>query len=107
VLEEGAALGRNDDDGATSQLIHTFTASDEVIEVATDPSEPLALYAASVNGVLQSHDGGVTWEPTPGDFNAWGAYLQAVFHVQVHPTERGHLFATTFDGGLFENRLTN
>ena len=47
------------------------------------------------------------WEPTPGDFSPWGAYRQFVGHVQVHPTEPGHLFATPFAGGLFENQLTN
>jgi photosystem II stability/assembly factor-like uncharacterized protein len=103
----GTELRRSDDDGATSHLVHTFAASDGVSDVATDPSAPLDLYAASLNGVLQSRDSGVTWEPTPGDFNAWGAYRQLIGHVQVHPTERGHLFAMPFDGGLFENQLSN
>jgi len=103
---DGSELRRSDDDGATSQLVHTFTASDAVIGIAPDPSAPLDLYAASQNGVLQSRDGGVTWEPAPGDFTAWGAYRQFVGPVQVHPTERGHLFAAPFDGGLFENQLT-
>jgi hypothetical protein len=103
----GTELRRSDDDGATSQLVHTFAASDGVSDAATDPSAPMDLYAASLNGVLQSRDSGVTWEPTPGDFNPWGAYRQEVGHVQVHPTERGHLFAAPFDGGLFENRLSN
>jgi photosystem II stability/assembly factor-like uncharacterized protein len=104
---DGTELRRSDDDGATSHLVHTFAASDGVNDVATDPSAPLDLYAASANGVLQSRDGGTTWEPTPGSFNAWGPYRQLISHVQVHPTERGHLFAVPFDGGLFENQLTN
>jgi hypothetical protein len=99
--------GQDGSDGATSHLVHTFAASDGVGDVATDPSAPMDLYAASMNGVLQSRDGGVTWEPTPGDFNTWGAYRQSIGHVQVHPTERGHLFAVPLDGGLFENQLTN
>jgi photosystem II stability/assembly factor-like uncharacterized protein len=103
----GTELRRSDDDGATTQLVHTFATSDGVGDVATDPSAPLDLYAASLNGVLQSRDGGVTWEPAPGDFNPWGAYRQEVGHVQVHPTERGHLFAAPGYGGLFENQLTN
>jgi photosystem II stability/assembly factor-like uncharacterized protein len=103
----GTELRRSDDDGATSHLVHTFATSDGVSDVATDPSAPLDLYAASGDGVLQSRDGGATWEPTPGNFNAWGAYRQSVGHVQVHPTERGHLFAAPFDGGLFENQLTD
>src|SRR4051794_37701076 len=101
----GTELRRSDDDGVTSQLVHTFATSDGVSDVATDPSAPLDLYAASMNGVLQSRDGGVTWEPTPGNF-AWGAYRQFIGHVQVHPTQRGHLFAVPAEGGLFENRLT-
>jgi hypothetical protein len=104
---DGTELRRSDDDGATSHLVHTFAASDGVIDVATDPSAPLDLYAAAANGVLQSRDGGTTWEPTPGDFNAWGPYRQLISHVQVHPTERGHLFAMPFDGGLFENQLSH
>jgi len=103
----GSELRRSDDDGATFQLVHTFATSDVVSDVATDPSAPLDLYAASMNGVLQSHDGGATWEPTPGNFNAWGAYRQFVARVQVHPTERGHLFAAPLEGGLFENHLSN
>ena len=98
---------RSHDDGVTSHVVHTFSLSDGVSGVATDPSAPLDLYAASKNGVLQSRDGGATWEPTPGNFNAWGAYRQLVGHVQVHPTERGHLFAVPAEGGLFENQLTN
>jgi photosystem II stability/assembly factor-like uncharacterized protein len=103
----GTELRRSDDDGVTSQLVHTFAISEAVSDVATDPSAPLDLYAASMNGVLQSRDGGVTWEPTPGDFNAWGTYRQFIGHVQVHPTQRGHLFAVPAEGGLFENQLTN
>jgi photosystem II stability/assembly factor-like uncharacterized protein len=103
---DGTELRRSDDDGATSHAVHTFALSEGVGDVATDPSAPLDLYAASANGVLQSRDGGATWEPTPGDFNPWGTYRQSVGHVQVHPTERGHLFAVPLDGGLFENRLT-
>ncbi len=103
----GTELRRSDDDGATSQLVHTFAAADAVSDVAADPSAPLDLYASSMNGVLQSHDGGVTWEPTPGNFNAWGTYRRYVGGVQVVPTERGHLVAAPFDGGLFENQLTN
>jgi photosystem II stability/assembly factor-like uncharacterized protein len=103
----GTELRRSDDDGATSQLVHTFAVGDAVSDVATDPSAPLDLYAASTSGVLQSRDGGVTWEPTPGNFNPWGTYRQSIGHVQVHPTERGHLFAAPLDGGLFENQLTN
>jgi photosystem II stability/assembly factor-like uncharacterized protein len=103
----GTELRRSDDDGATSQLVHTFATTDVVSDVATDPSAPLDLYAASMNGILQSHDGGVTWEPTPGDFNPWGAYRQFIGRIQVHPTERGHLFAAPLDGGLFENQLSN
>lgn len=102
----GTELRRSDDDGATTQLVHTFANSEAISDVATDPSAPLDLYAASMNGVLQSRDGGVTWEPTPGDLNPWGAYRQFIGRVQVHPTERGHLFAVPFDGGLFENQLT-
>jgi photosystem II stability/assembly factor-like uncharacterized protein len=103
----GVELRRSDDGGATTQLVHTFTDSEGVDDVATDPSAPQDLYAASGNGVLQSHDGGVTWEPAPGDFNAWGSYRQPVSFVQVHPTERGHLFASPGAGGLFENQLSN
>ena len=103
----GTELRRSDDDGTTTHLVHAFATSEGVSDVATDPSAPLDLYAASLHGVLRSRDGGATWEPTPGDFNAWGTYRQEVGHVQVHPTERGHLFAVPFDGGLFENQLTN
>jgi photosystem II stability/assembly factor-like uncharacterized protein len=102
----GTELRRSDDDGATTQLVHTFAVSEGVSDIATDPSAPLDLYAASGNGVLQSRDGGATWEPTPGDFNAWGTYRQIISHVQVHPTQRGHLFAVPGAGGLFENQLT-
>jgi hypothetical protein len=102
----GTELRRSDDDGATSQLVHTFATSEGVSDVATDPSAPLDLYAASMNGVLQSRDGGVTWEPTPGYLTPWGFYRQSISHVQVHPTERGHLFAVSIYGGLFENQLT-
>jgi hypothetical protein len=49
----------------------------------------------------------VTWESTPGDFAPWGAYRNWIGHVQVHPTERGHLFAVPVDGGLFENQLSD
>jgi photosystem II stability/assembly factor-like uncharacterized protein len=101
----GTELRRSDDDGATTHLVHTFAPSEAVSDVAIDPSAPLDLYAASENGVLQSRDGGATWEPTPGNFNAWGAYRQLIGHVLVHPTERGHLFAVPADGGLFENQL--
>ncbi len=102
----GAELRRSDDDSATSHLIHAFAVNEGVSDVATDPSAPQDLYAASATGVLQSHDGGATWEPTPGSFSAWGAYRQFVGHVQVHPTEPAHLFASPFAGGLFENQLT-
>jgi hypothetical protein len=102
----GTELRRSDDDGATSHLVHTFAANEVVSDVATDPSAPLDLYAASGDGVLQSRDGGATWEPTPGDFSPWGTYRQFIGHVQVHPTERGHLFAVPADGGLFENHLS-
>jgi photosystem II stability/assembly factor-like uncharacterized protein len=101
----GRELRRSDDDGATTHLVHAFAPSEEVSDVAIDPSAPLDLYAASANGVLQSRDGGATWEPTPGNFNAWGTYRQSVGHILVHPTERGHLFAVPADGGLFENQL--
>jgi photosystem II stability/assembly factor-like uncharacterized protein len=103
----GSELRRSDDDGATSRLVHTFSTSDHVTDVATDPSAPLDLYAASSHGVLRSRDGGASWEPVLSDFSAWGPYRQLISHVQVHPTERGHLFAAPFDGGLFENRLSN
>jgi len=102
----GTELRRSDDDGATTHLVHTFAVSEGVSEIAIDPSAPLDLYAASETGVLQSLDGGATWEPTPGNFNAWGTYRQLVSHVQVHPTQRGHLFAVPAEGGLFENQLT-
>jgi hypothetical protein len=103
----GTELRRSDDDGATSQFVHAFPTTDAVIDVATDPSAPQDLYAASSGGVLRSRDGGVTWEPTPGDFAPWGTYRRWIGHVQVHPTERGHLFAVPVDGGLFENQLSN
>jgi len=103
---DGTELRRSDDDGVTSHLVHAFPASDAVNDVAIDPSAPLDLYAASIHGVLRSHDGGATWETTPGDFAPWGTYRQGIGHVQVHPTERGHLFASPVDGGLFENQLS-
>ncbi|HEX4963336.1 MAG TPA: hypothetical protein VF173_21075 [Thermoanaerobaculia bacterium] len=104
---EGTELRRSDDDGATSHTVHAFPASDGVIDVATDPSASDDLYAASLRGVLQSHDGGATWETTPGDFAPWGAYRQSIGHVQVHPTQRGHLIAAPVEGGLFENQLSH
>ncbi|MEA2600344.1 MAG: hypothetical protein QOF89_1336 [Acidobacteriota bacterium] len=103
----GHELRRSDDDGATSHLVHVFPTSEDVGDVATDPSAPQDLYAASILGVLRSRDGGATWESTPGDFGPWGTYRRWVRHVQVHPTERGHLFAVPVDGGLFENQLSD
>jgi photosystem II stability/assembly factor-like uncharacterized protein len=103
----GTELRRSDDGGATSHPVHAFPTSEAVIDVATDPSAPQDLYAATSGGVLRSRDGGVTWELTPGSFNPWGTYRNWIGHVQVHPTERGHLFAVPVDGGLFENQLSD
>jgi photosystem II stability/assembly factor-like uncharacterized protein len=100
-------LQRSDDDGATAHLVHVFPASEAVGDIAADPSSPQDLYAASILGVLRSRDGGATWESTPGNFNSWGAYRNWIGRIQVHPTERGHLFAVPVDGGLFENQLSD
>lgn len=103
---QGTELRRSDDDGATAQLIHIFAVSEGVGDLAVDPSAPQDLYVSSAGAVLQSHDGGATWDPVPGDLSPWGPYRRFVGLLQVHPTQRGHLFASTFAGGLFENQLT-
>lgn len=102
----GAELRRSDDGGATFQPVHTFAQSEVVSNVVADPAAPQDLYASAGEGVLRSHDGGATWELLPGDFTPWGDYRKFIIHVQVHPTQRGHLYAVPADGGLFENRLS-
>ena len=101
----GTELRRSDDFGATSVLLHTFPAADGASDVTTDPSGSGDLYLATRTGVRKSRDGGATWEPTAGGFNAFGPYRRRVGQLQVAPD--GRLIAAPVDGGLFENRLSD
>ncbi|HEV8630916.1 MAG TPA: hypothetical protein VGV61_11405 [Thermoanaerobaculia bacterium] len=100
-------LRRSDDDGATWRALHTFPRVEQALDAAVDPTGAEDLYVATSHGVVRSRDGGVTWETAPGSLSAWGDYRQAIARVFAHPSEHGHVYAAPYDGGLFENRLSD
>ncbi|MCH9647702.1 MAG: hypothetical protein K0U98_05645 [Deltaproteobacteria bacterium] len=58
-----------------------------------DPADPLRLYAALLEGVVQSSDGGRSWSSVEEDLTRFDS-------LAVAPWESGTPFATTFFNGL-------
>ncbi len=63
-----------------------------------DPSNPNTLYAATVNGVYKSTDGGAQWQR----LSAFASFSLNTYTVAVHPTIPTTLYAGVA-GGLFKS----
>ncbi len=79
--------------GPTGGVVH---------DVVVSPDEPSTILAASLEGLLRSNDAGSTWTYLPVALSDSGrACFLCVSYV---PGEKDHLYAGTFESGLWESR---
>jgi uncharacterized repeat protein (TIGR01451 family) len=91
------ALGvfKSSDGGSSWDLVHGA----EVIDLETDPSSPLTVYAASVGqGVLKSTDGGSTWTSSTS-----GIAEATILSLAVAPSSPSTLYLGTLGDGVFKS----
>jgi photosystem II stability/assembly factor-like uncharacterized protein len=75
-------------------------------DLEVDASDPRRLYAATkTRGVLESHDGGVTFEAINTGLPRFNRL--EVRELAVHPTVAGQLYAYPERGGTFEGRFVD
>ncbi len=86
-------LYKTTDRGLTWHLSNTGLPNDDVLSLAVDPSNPLALFASTFSSTFHSADGGATW--TESLTPAPCVYYDA---VRADPSTPGRAYAATCSG---------
>lgn len=101
TYHEGSGAYLSTDGGATwTQTLDAYVIA--AVEFAT--SDPQIAYAASVNAVYRSEDGGHTWQNMATEEGGWrapGVRSGTPIDIQVDPRDPNRLFIDNYGGGNF------